>query len=73
MSIEREYRDLDFSRFSKIKESLRTKLHDIRCQAPTHRDSRKLSLEDLDYVAAAGTPMPPRDRNSLTEKPEIKV
>ena len=70
MSIEREYRDLDFSRFSKIKESLRTKLHDIRCQAPTHRDSRKLSLEDLDYVAAAGTPMPPRDRDSLTDKPK---
>ncbi len=70
MIIEREYKDLDFSRFSKIKESLRTKLHDVRCQAPAHKDRRKLSLEDLDYVAAAGTPMPPRDTNSLTDKPK---
>ena len=68
MIIEREYKDLDFSRFSKIKESLRTKLHAARCQAPAH--GKRLSLEDLDYVAAAGAPMPPQDMNELTGKPK---
>lgn len=70
MSIEREYGAVDFSQLSKVKDSLRTKLHDIRRQAPAGPDNKKLSLEDLDYVAAAGTPMSPQDKNPLGEKPK---
>ncbi len=70
MSIEREYGAVDFSRLSKVKDSLRDKLHHIRRQAPSGLNNKKLSLEDLDYVAAAGTPMPPQDKNPLGEKPK---
>lgn len=54
-----EERDLqvDFSRFSKVKESLWLRLR-LRHAA----DNEAISMEDLDYVAAAGTP--------LAKKPE---
>ena len=68
MSIEREYAAVDFSRFSKVKESLRTKLHQARRDAAPSRLGRvKLDMEDLDYVAAAGTGTPPASRYPLDQ------
>ena len=59
MSIEQKYSDVDFSRFSKVKESLRARLHqERRNAAPSPWGRTELSLDDLDYVAAAGTGTP---------------
>ena len=60
MDIEREYNAVDFSRFSKVKESLRARLHQERQKAaPSPLGKIELGFEDLDYVAAAGTGTPP--------------
>lgn len=60
MDIEREYSTVDFSRFSKVKESLRTRLLQERKKAaPSPLGKVELDLDDLDYVAAAGTGTPP--------------
>lgn len=53
MNIERELQETDFSRFSKVKDSLKAHLHDIRQQ------KRELSWEELDDLAAAGGQNPP--------------
>ena len=54
MNIERELQTTDFSRFSKIKDSLKTKLYDMRTQ------KRELSWDELDNLAAAGGQNPPQ-------------
>ncbi|WP_297963155.1 hypothetical protein [uncultured Anaerovibrio sp.] len=48
MSIQDELQNTDFSHLSKIKTSLKTRLHDIRQQ------KRELSWDELDGLAAAG-------------------
>ena len=64
MDIEREYNAVDFSRFSKVKESLRARLHQERQKAVSYPLGRvELDLDDLDYVAAAGTGTPPQLHN----------
>ncbi len=57
MGIERELQETDFSRFSKVKDSLKEHLHDIRAQ------KRELSWEELDNLAAAGGPNPHKPIN----------
>lgn len=52
--------EMDFSRFSRVKESLRMRLI-LRHRA----DNEEMSLEDLDYVAAAGTPTPKKPEDNL--------
>lgn len=54
MNIERELQTTDFSRFSKVKDSLKTKLYDMRTQ------KRELSWDELDNLAAAGGQNPPK-------------
>ena len=51
MNLEEKLMDIDFSRFSKVQESLLQKINERRA-----RDNEMLDLEELDYVAAAGTP-----------------
>ena len=51
MNLEETLMDIDFSRFSKVQESLLQKINERRA-----RDNEMLDLEELDYVAAAGTP-----------------
>ncbi len=51
MLVEEKLERVDFSQFSKVKESLRLKLN-LRRRA----DLESISLDELDYVAAAGTP-----------------
>ncbi len=48
MNIEHELQTTDFSRFSKVKDSLKSRLLDMRSQ------KRELSWEELDNLAAAG-------------------
>ena len=55
MNIENEYSTVDFSRFSKVKESLREQLHAARHQGSSDLGKIELGMDDLDYVAAAGT------------------
>ena len=56
MSIQSDYKNIDFSRFSRVKDTLLHRLHQER------RASSKveLGMDDLDYVAAAGTNKPPQ-------------
>ena len=51
MNLEEKLMDIDFSRFSKVQESLLQKINERRA-----RDNEMLDLEELDYVAAAGSP-----------------
>ena len=61
MDMEREYSAVDFSRFSKVKESLRARLRQERQKAVSSPLGRiELGFDDLDYVAAAGTGTPPQ-------------
>ncbi len=53
MNIERELQETDFSRFSKVKNSLKAQLYDMRQQ------KRELSWDELDELAAAGGQNPP--------------
>ncbi|MBR1859986.1 MAG: hypothetical protein IJ797_10875 [Selenomonadaceae bacterium] len=48
MNIERELKEVDFSKFSKIKESLFQSLLENRGK------KRELDFEELDYASAAG-------------------
>ena len=57
MSVEERLELLDFSQFSKVKEILRLKLK-LRRRA----DLQELSMDELDYVTAAGT-IPPKKPN----------
>ena len=57
MSIQSDYKNIDFSRFSRVKDTLLHRLHQER-----HASSSKveLGMDDLEYVAAAGTNRPPQ-------------
>ena len=59
MNIERELQTTDFSRFSKVKDSLKTKLYDMRTQ------KRELSWDELDNLAAAGGQNPPQPHKPI--------
>lgn len=48
MNIEYDLQTTDFSRFSKVKDSLKNRLDDIRSR------KRELSWDELDNLAAAG-------------------
>ncbi len=67
MSIQSDYKNIDFSRFSQVKDTLLHRLHqerrNISCKV-------ELDLEDLDYVAAAGTGTPPQSH--APQKPHDK-
>ncbi len=63
MSMENEYKNMDFSQFSKVKDSLFQKM-----LAARHAGSgrQELDMDELDYVAAAGrfspaSPKPPQE------------
>ena len=49
MNVEEKLMDVDFSRFSKVRDSL---LQEIL----QRRESEIMDMEELDYVAAAGNP-----------------
>ena len=51
MNIEKEFSEIDFSKNSKIKESLLDKLMQERMKGISRVE---LDLEEMDYVAAAG-------------------
>ncbi|MBO4401331.1 MAG: hypothetical protein J5809_05750 [Selenomonadaceae bacterium] len=53
---------MDFSRFSRVKESLRMRLI-LRHRA----DNEAMSMEEMDYVAAAGTPTPKKPEDTLKQ------
>lgn len=53
---------IDFSRFSRVKESLRMRLN-LRRAA----DNEVMSMEEMDYVAAAGTPTPKNPEDNLKQ------
>ena len=57
MSIQSDYKNIDFSRFSKVKDTLLHRLHQERRASS---GKVELSMDDLDYVAAAGTNTPPK-------------
>lgn len=72
MSLEQEYKNIDFPQFSNIKENLREKLHHIRNQKkkignikPFGGIKQELNWEQLDYMVAAGENMikPDEDEN----------
>ncbi|MBP3780649.1 hypothetical protein [Selenomonas sp. AE3005] len=52
MRIEKQLQETDFSRFSKVKDSLKDHLHEMRSQ------KQELSWNELDTLAAAGRPNP---------------
>ena len=56
MSIQSDYKNIDFSRFSRVKDTLLHRLHQERRTI----SKAELSMDDLDYVAAAGTNKPPQ-------------
>lgn len=57
MNLEQEYKAIDFSRFSMVKETLRAKLHEERKQAARFTGVKhELSFDELDYAVAAGNP-----------------
>ncbi len=54
--------EMDFSRFSRVKESLRMRLI-LRHRA----DNEEMSMEEMDCVAAAGTPTPKKPDEKLNK------
>lgn len=54
--------EMDFSRFSRVRESLRMRLI-LRHRA----DNEEMSMEEMDYVAAAGTPTPKKPDEKLNK------
>lgn len=62
MSLEQEYKNIDFPQFSSVKESLRQRLHQVRKQksqqpAPISilgNVKQELNWEQMDYMVAAG-------------------
>lgn len=71
MSLEQEYKNIDFPQFSNVKESLRQRLHEVRrqknIQAPVAPLGmlgglkQELDWNQLDYMVAAGTDMAKSD------------
>ncbi len=59
MTVEERLSNVDFSRFSGIKDSLLLKLK-LRRQAILEEQNEEMSLEELDYVAAAGKTFGPK-------------
>ena len=60
MTVEEKLEAIDFAQFSRVKKNLWLKLK-LRRAA----DNEQMSLEELDYVAAAGVPAPKKpDKNS---------
>ncbi|MBR1646716.1 MAG: hypothetical protein IJ685_08065 [Selenomonadaceae bacterium] len=55
MTVEERFENVDFSQFSRVKDSLLLKLK-LRRRAL----NEEMSLEELDYVAAAGKFYPPK-------------
>lgn len=70
MNLEQEYKAMDFSRFSKVKDSLRQKLREERKNVVAPINVKmELNFDDLDYAAAAGNPNARSDRpNEDAEK-----
>lgn len=62
MNLEEKLMQMDFYKFSKVQESLLQKINERRA-----RDIELLDMEELDYVAAAGT------RPTKDFQPNIKV
>ena len=62
MILEQEYKNIDFTQFSKVKEDLRQRLHQVRRQemAPVTVSlinsgfKQELDWQQMDYVIAAG-------------------
>ena len=54
-TVEERLAEVDFSQFSKVKDSLLLRLK-LRRQAILEEQNEELSIEDLDYVTAAGNP-----------------
>ena len=50
MNLEERLMEIDFSRFSKVQDSLLQKINERRI-----RDNEIMDIEELDYVAAAGS------------------
>ena len=50
MKLEEKLMEMDFYKFSKVQESLLQKINERRA-----RDNELLDMEELDYVAAAGS------------------
>lgn len=67
-TLEEQLTDVDFSRFSKIKDSLLLKLK-LRREAILEEQNEEMSLEELDYVAAAGKYIPPDRTNDFINEP----
>lgn len=60
MTVEEKLESIDFAQFSKVKKNLWLRLK-LRHAA----DNEQMSMEELDYVAAAGVPAPKKpDENS---------
>ncbi|MBR3748226.1 MAG: hypothetical protein IKP64_07740 [Selenomonadaceae bacterium] len=57
MTVEDRFASVDFSQFSRVKDSLLLKLK-LRRQAINEERNEEMSLEELDYVAAAGVQFP---------------
>lgn len=51
MTLENSLMKIDFSRFSKVRDSLLQKINERRA-----RESEIMDMQELDYVAAAGNP-----------------
>lgn len=61
MTLEQEYKNIDFPQFSKVKEDLRQRLHQVRRQKQNPRiigvvngGKQELDWEQMDYMVAAG-------------------
>ncbi len=59
MTVEERFASVDFSQFSRVKDSLLLKLK-LRRQAINEERNEEMSLEELDNVAAAGNFYPPK-------------
>ena len=66
MTIEEQLAGVDFSRFSRVKDSLLLKLK-LRRAAILEQQNEEMSLEELDYVAAAGKYIPPGLTNDFAD------
>ena len=68
MTVEERLSNVDFSQFSKVKDSLLLKLK-LRREAILEEQNEEMSLEELDYVAAAGKDIPPDRTNDFINEP----
>lgn len=68
MTVEERLSNVDFSQFSQIKDSLLFQLK-LRRRVIIEEQNEEMSLEDLDYVAAAGKPnIPAKYKNNNDKK-----